>query len=178
MARHYMDGLAVPIKNRRNKHTRGSDMVYQWKIPDMYSVSAQEAGAEIERCRNINGFITPEAVVEKAKAEESVIHGCFEWDDRNAAERYRLHQAGELIRNIVTVSITENDRPSAPIRAFVNIKGEAGRGYKSIASVIRDPGEYAYILECAKNDLRVFTQKYASLEELRDVLTAIREVLR
>ena len=152
-------------------------MVYKWKIPDMYNISAQEAGAEIDSCRNGNGFITPEAVVEKAKPETSVIHGCFEWDDRNAAERYRLHQAGELIRNIVTVAITDNDRPSTPVRAFVNIKGEAERGYKSIASVIRDPGEYGYMLECAKNELRAFTQKYASLEELRDVLVAIREVL-
>jgi len=152
-------------------------MVYQWKIPEKYSVSAQEAGAEIESCKNGEGFITPEAVVEKAKAAESAIHSCFEWNNENAAEKYRLHQAGELIRNIVTVTVSDGANSNAPVRAFVNIKSESERGYKTITAVVRNPGEYEYMLNCAKNEMSAFAQKYATLEELRAVISAIMEVL-
>jgi len=152
-------------------------MIYQWKIPNLYDISAQEAGTEIESCKNEAGFITPEAVVEKAKPQESVIHRCFEWDAETAAEKYRIHQAGELIRNVVAVNITESNTPSAPVRAFVNIKGESERGYKTITAVVRNPGEYGYMLACAKNELAAFTQKYATLTELGGVISAIREVL-
>lgn len=152
-------------------------MVYQWKIPNIYSVSAQEAGEEIESCKNRDGFITPGAVVEKAREETSVIHGCFEWNDENAAERYRLHQAGELLRNIVTVNVADDGCPEVPVRAFVNIRSESERGYKPITAVVRNPDEYGYLLECAKNELQAFTQKYATLEELGVVILAIREVL-
>jgi hypothetical protein len=152
-------------------------MVYQWKIPNIYSISAQEAGAEIETCKNKDGFITPEAVIERAKAGTSVIHGCFEWDDRTAAGRYRLHQAGELIRNIVTVTVADSEDAETPVRAFVNIKGESERGYKPITAVVRSPSDYGYMLACAKGDLEAFSRKYAALKELGGVMSAIREVL-
>jgi DNA-directed RNA polymerase beta subunit len=173
-----MDGSAVPLKNRRYiKRKWRNSMIYQWRIPNIYSVSAQEAGAEINGCKNNDGFITPEAVVEKAKDASSVIHGCFEWDDRDAAGRYRLHQAGELIRNIVTVNVSDGSLREAPVRAFVNIKDKTERGYKTIEAVISDPYDYQYMLGCARSDLEAFSRKYAKLAELRGVLSAIQEVL-
>ncbi|WP_040197199.1 hypothetical protein [Candidatus Soleaferrea massiliensis] len=152
-------------------------MVYQWKIPNLYNIPAQKAGEEIESCKNSEGFITPAAVVEKAKVKTSVIHDCFEWDDRSAAERYRLHQAGELIRNIVAVSVSGSDSQNVAVRAFVNVKSESERGYKAISAVVENRAEYEYLLDCAKNDMRAFTQKYAALQELREVFAAIQEVL-
>ena len=152
-------------------------MLYQWKIPDLYRVPAQDAGKEIESCKDMDGFIKPEAVVEKARAETSAIHGCFEWDDQSAASRFRLHQAGELIRNIVTVEIGDSGQASAPVRAFVNIKGASDRGYKTISAVVHNHDDYEYMLTCAKNELRAFTTKYAVLSELRPLMSAIQEVL-
>jgi len=152
-------------------------MVYEWKFPNLYNISAQAAGAEIEGCKNSDGFITPAAVVEKAKDEASVIHDCFEWDNDTAADKYRLQQAGELIRNIVTVCKTEDEAVPLTVRAFVNVKSEAERGYKGIAAVVTKPDEYAYLLGCAKNELEAFEKKYAVLTELRSVFRAISEVL-
>ena len=99
-------------------------MVYQWKIPDYSNVPAQAVGEEIESCKNDAGFIAPAAVVEKAQLPGSVLHGHFEWNNDAAAERYRLHQAGELLRNIVTVAVTARDgeERSFAVRAFVNVK--------------------------------------------------------
>jgi hypothetical protein len=152
-------------------------MAYYWKIPGVYPVSADAAGQEIAECENEQGYIVPETVVERAKAPASAIHGCFEWNDKAAATRYRIHQASELIRNIVTVSVSESDGSKQPIRAFVNIKGESERGYKAISAVISNPGEYAYLLATAKSDLETFRRKYESLAELGVVMAAIQEVL-
>ncbi len=152
-------------------------MSYQWRIPGKYYCTADAAGAEIELCANEDGFVSPSAVVERAKAPTSAIHTCFEWDNKTAADRYRIHQAGELIRNIVVVVDTTPESPPVPVRAFVNIKGDSERGYKSITAVVNDPGEYAYMLACAKNELEAFSRKYVSLAELRSVMDAIREVL-
>ena len=154
-------------------------MVYQWKIPDYSSIPAQAVGEEIERCKNGTGFITPAAVVAKAERPESALHGCFEWNNDAAAEKYRLHQAGELLRNIVTVAVTARDgeERSFAVRAFVNVKTKRERGYKEIAAVAGLEDEYAYLLRCARRDLEAFEQKYAVLLEMREVLAAIRGVL-
>ncbi len=152
-------------------------MVYQWRIPSIYNIPAQDAGEEIESCKNEEGYITPTAVVQRAKATSSAIHDCFEWNDRAAAEHYRVHQAGELIRNVVTVTVTEHVTTKTPVRAFVNIKGESERGYKKISMVVNNCGEYGYLLDCAKRELDAFSRKYESLVELGAVMAAIREVL-
>ena len=152
-------------------------MVYQWKIPEMYNISADEAGKEIENCKDASGYIKPNAVVEKARDTGSVIHGCFEWDNNVAADKYRVGQAQELIRNIVTVHVAEEDESPVTVRAFVNIKGADDRGYKPIRAVIRNTDEYEYLLSAARGDMESFTKKYENLTELRGVVSAMREVL-
>ena len=113
----------------------------------------------------------------KAKPKESVIHSCFEWDDRDAAEKYRLQQAGELIRNIVTVCVKKDDEAKVEVRAFVNIKSEDERGYKEITAVVSKQDDYAYLLNCAKRELEAFEKKYAVLQELCAVFQAIKAVV-
>ncbi len=107
-------------------------MAYSWKIEGLYCVSADAAGAEIEHCTNEQGYILPSAVVERAKRPTSAIHTCFEWNDKAAATRYRIHQASKLIRNIDTDTVSESDGKETPIHTFVNIKGNSERGYKPI----------------------------------------------
>ena len=43
-------------------------MVYQWKIPTLYSVDAQTAGEELERIYNERGELSPKDVVEIGRA--------------------------------------------------------------------------------------------------------------
>ena len=149
-------------------------MIYSWKISGLYSVSAQEAGTEIEKCRDVQGFIVPQNVVEIAKSTDSILHKCFEWNDEIAAEKYRTDQASKLIRCIVTTSLdAENGRNT--VRAFVNIVNVDKQGYKRIDSV--KPDEFEYILSCALKELQNFKSKYSSLKELSGVLSAISKVL-
>ena len=47
-----------------------------------------------------SGRITAHAVLDAARPASSPIHDCFDWDDSEAAEKWRLEQARELIRRV------------------------------------------------------------------------------
>ena len=57
---------------------------------------------ELERIAKANGgVLRAEDVVESARNERSPLHASFTWDNDEAAERWRLHQA----RNLIWVSV-------------------------------------------------------------------------
>lgn len=57
------------------------------------------AMAELQRMSKARGGkISPEELVEAARDPGSPLHDFFEWDDAEAAERYRLVQARTLLR--------------------------------------------------------------------------------
>lgn len=141
-------------------------MVYQWKTP-LYPVNAQEAGEELERISS-RGSLTPENVVEESRPKDSVLHDCFEWNDAKAAENYRKVQAGDIIRNIVTISI-DGAEVSEPVRAFVSIADD----YKPITVVVKTQEYTEEMLQKALKELHSFQRKYSSLEQLSDVFKAI-----
>lgn len=146
-----------------------------------WGVSAQTAGKELEKIEARNGEITPIAVVEAARPEDSVLHKCFEWNDEKAAEQYRLSQARNLIRCIV-VKPESNSKTKKPIRMFVNQNptddGQIRQGsYINYRSAFENPDSRAVVLANAKHELQVFRSKYAQLSELSKVFSAIDETL-
>ena len=59
---------------------------------------AQKYGERLEHIAKQNkGKIKPSAVVSDAKDKSSVLHNYFTWDNTEAAEKYRIQQARELI---------------------------------------------------------------------------------
>ena len=81
-------------------------MQIQWKIDGIFKADAakvyQEIGSE---------NVTPESVLEKAKDKKSELHKCFDWDDKSAANKYRLQQARQIIQFIVTVPDKKEEPP-------------------------------------------------------------------
>ena len=142
-------------------------MVYQWKVP-IYPISAQDAGAEIERIGKQSGKITPETVLEQSRGADSVLHKCFDWDDASAAEKYRRAQARDIINNLVTVTV-HGAQTETPVRVFVNIQNE----YKSIEEVSVNSDYTGDMLKDALKELVSFKQKYATLKALSGVFVQI-----
>jgi hypothetical protein len=60
----------------------------------------QDQREYIEALESRSGKLSPLDVVEAARAKDSPIHGCFDWDDTEAANKWRLEQARELIRRV------------------------------------------------------------------------------
>ena len=128
---------------------------------------------KIERANG--GVLLPEAVVEYAKDESTALHSAFEWDDSAAAVAWRVHQARNLIR--VMVQIVEDPRSSEPmtVRMYTALS-EDEEGYKHTPTLLRTPAGREAVLATARAELAAFERKYAHLEELAVVFSAIRKL--
>ena len=77
-------------------------------------------------------------IVAAAQDSNSELHKCFEWDDTEAARKYRIIQAGNLVRNLV---IVESKEKSEPQQIRVMYTSQDG-GYKKTTLILQQPDEY------------------------------------
>ncbi len=150
-------------------------MVYKWSGYN-YSADASEVGAEIEEIERKNGTVTTSAVVDAARNEKSVMHNLFEWNDTVAGEKYREHQARQILHALVVIPETNNQT-----RAFVNVvygsqPGQTGK-YVNLNTATHDPEMMVIILSNAIRELEAIQQKYSTLKELAGVFAEINKLL-
>lgn len=128
---------------------------------------------ELQAIEERDGVILPEAVVEFAKNPKTALHNRFEWDDSVAGHEYRLWQARQVVRAVVTVIKTE--KKEITTNAFVHFSQDNNieRGYRSIARVVTDEELTRRMLESALRELKIFRKKYADLKELSQVFAVI-----
>jgi hypothetical protein len=157
-------------------------MVYQWKSGAQVPVPADIAAREIERVRlKHGGFYKPEHLVDASRPVKAPLHNAFEWDDRIAAERYRIQQAGYLTRCIVRIDPDEPELP--PVRAYVSILHEDADEkrtpfYTSIDNAMSRDDLRHQLLANALADIAIFERKYESLEAVAGIIETMRTVRR
>lgn len=123
-----------------------------------------------------DGLLKPSEVVTFAKNPDTELHKHFEWDDSEAAGRYRIEQARGLIQR-VWVTVLPNE--SVTHRAFVSLmpdRASAGGGYRDIEGVMADPVKTKSYLETALSEFRALQRKYQSVEALAPVYSALDRV--
>jgi hypothetical protein len=132
-------------------------------------------GNELERIRSgSGGRLTPPAVVEEARNRRNPLHRYFEWNDKTAAEAYRLDQARTLIR-IIQVEDTDSDKP--PRRAFVSVNDD-GKAYRGINEVLNSQTLQLAVLVAAERELRAFEARYNELLDICELVRDARSRLR
>lgn len=143
----------------------------------MVTVRTNKIADELRRIADENnGILMPESVIEAARPKSSPLHGAFEWDDTEAAHRWRMHQARNLIR--VTVEMIERDG-SEPlrVRTFCSLTPDRVHGgYRATVAVMRKADTRNQLLADALAELESIERKYSALQELTEVFTAIRAV--
>ena len=145
-------------------------MVYEYSVYTKWKLPAQTVGEEIERIESVYGEATSKNVLEEARPEDSILHPLFEWDDAIAGEKYRLHQAGNLIRAIVIVDTPTEE----PIRAWVQVKeGNTKGSYINVEKAMSNDETRAIVLNNAKKELAMFRNKYKKFNEFAKVMEAI-----
>jgi len=87
------------------------------RLPDDQAEEVEAALAEVADQR---GYLTPRAVVDAARPEESRLHPFFLWDDAAAAEEYRLAQARHLVRS-VTVRVVDRHNAERSLPKYHNV---------------------------------------------------------
>lgn len=151
---------------------------YEWRSGARINVDAQQAGDTIEHLRTkANGSLTPAMVVDAARPTTSVLHPAFEWDDSEAAERYREAQARQLIGAIV-IKVQPQGEPVMK-RAFVSVeKPDAGPGYESRHRVLGEKELRDQVIRQGWTDLDVWLDRYAEFPEFGAVTEAIAAARR
>lgn len=135
-----------------------------WKMESFYKANANEAYKEISKLKEI----TPQNVVDLARDEKSVIHNDFEWDDKIAGEKYRLHQAGDMIRSFVFEPKKADESPTRVLQITTEKSV-----YQPVKFFLKNEDEYQSLLKRAKAELESFRRRYSTLTELESVFNAI-----
>lgn len=126
-----------------------------------------------ELCQSNGGLLEPEQVVNYAADPSTLLHSRFTWDDDAASHLWRLHQARNLIRVVVTIE----KRTNTEIRAFVSLSSDREEGgYRLMTTVLNNKGMRQQMLEDAKRELVLFREKYSMLKELSKVFEAIDSI--
>lgn len=156
---------------------------------------------ELDRIAQLEGGkISPKIIVEAARDKSSILHSQFTWDDTEAAEQYRLAQAGQLIRTVnytltrVSVSpklldLTMSRLPDVPKSSVLAM---LDTGPVVSPSINRGPGQSSYVprsvamadpimgdslLKDALRDLNSCRRKYSQLQKLARVWSALDDVM-
>lgn len=155
--------------------------IFKWGEKRGYKVSADVAGQVMTELSNTVG-LTAQNLVAVSRPEDAPLHGCFEWDDSIAAEKFREHQARHMIASIEVVSTQAVGGGSVeiesflPTRAFHALRTDETEGYESIGQIMSDEEKTSRLLELAKKDAQIFKMKYGHLQKLSKLITAIDEV--
>lgn len=147
---------------------------YSWSGPQR-AVSAEKVAKHIAKLEKKYGEVSAEVFLESARSEKSEMHTLFEWDDKEAAEKYRMAQARMIISSI-RVNVVSEDTEPVITKAFVQYESKKS-GYISICKAMEDSEKRESIMEQARKELKWFTEKYKSFSELKSVLKAISSFL-
>ena len=119
-----------------------------------------------------HGHLTAALVVEAARPKNSPLHAAvFDRGVREAAERYYLDRAGQLIRK-ARISYVRHDETEAKVPAFLSHAnaGVPHRVYEMTEKVAQDPLTRAMILRDAERDWRTLRARYEHLTEFFDIV--------
>jgi len=137
--------------------TNGTDEVTEGQTPN----NLRDVLLEIREKR---GTLTPEVVVEEASDPEHPLHHRFTWDDTEAARKWRLHEAGNLLR--VKYKADVGNR-RADLRAFWvrrEADGTPTSTYEPIEEIILDPMQRELMLRQMRRDWTTFKKRYQHME--------------
>ena len=141
----------------------------------------------VKLAKQHGGEVTPAQVVDRARDPDNVLHSWFDWNDTEAAEKWRLEQARRLLRVVVTVLPHPDGGKSMSVRAFFSPMADADdcdgpvqhepRPYQATVTMMQSKDGRAAILATALDEFERFKRKYEFLKELT-VLFKSAEYLR
>lgn len=117
------------------------------------------------------GILNPESVVEFARDATTALHSMFDWDDSEAAEKWRVHQA----RNLIRVQVTYEPRADQEMQVYVSLPQDRDSegGYRRMVDVLSSEDRRKQLLGMALAELESFKKKYHQLTELAGVFKAL-----
>lgn len=139
-------------------------------------VTPNQVSGELERIRKAKNGLTSRAVVDESKPVDAVLHNEFTWDNKKAADQWRLKEAAEIIS---CVQVVYETGPKEPQRQYVKLEREPekSREFAPVDEVLsiqrhRD----ALILELLR-DLQSFRRRFSLVSDLSHVIPVIDDAI-
>lgn len=179
---------------------------YMWRSGYNYGSKekAQIVGEVLERIENRDGEVTSKSFLKESRPENSPTHNMFEWDDNIAAEKYRLHQSSNIIRQLTFEIIYEQNETTeleievkkentenveipltlTPRSAFVNCSSSKIPGipssdlakYVSVNKAMSNTDMREQVVANSFREMKMFINKYREITEFAKIFEAMDEV--
>lgn len=121
---------------------------------------------ELQRLYDENRRLTPALVLQEARDPASPLNSLFEWDNDAAAERWRLHQARQLIRSVrVVYRPADETGPERSVRGWHAVRDEEGYGYQPAEQVALDPFQRRLLLSDMQREWQQMQRRWADFDE-------------
>ena len=158
-------------------------MIVRLKKSSRVKNSAETVFQAVEAAKDDEGNIDLQSIVDAAKPKNAPLHGEFTWEQRTAANKWRLHEARRVVQSIEVVheespatraweSVTVVEKNADPEDAP---KGK--RVFRSVEDIMADPAQRDELLVQALRDAAAWRKRYAGLQELAQVFQAIDETI-
>ena len=154
----------------------------KWK--ERFPNSGVDAKVALDAINSIKekhgGKVSPDAIVEAAKKKTHPLHKLFTWDDTEAAAKFRLAEAGSLLRSI---EITYIELPEQPRRAFeIMLRKRTGSRdvetlYGTAEEVAADPAAHSRLIAEAVTTLMAWRARFRYLQELSHLIEEIDKTI-
>jgi hypothetical protein len=132
---------------------------------------------ELLAIREEFGLLTPENVVRAAEHPEHPLHNRFTWDNTEAAAKWRLAEAANLIRS-VKIRFVRPSGESGKVRAFTrDPAAERPSVYDETEVVLENPVAREVILQQMRREWATFKSRYHMMNEFIDLLRTEAEAL-
>lgn len=166
--------MPTPARKRPAVRSRPSRTQYTWRPGARLRGDAQVVGELLDDLvKEHGGQLRPGQILKAATPKGSPLHGYFEWNDKRAANKYRLSQAGNILRALCIVSISPD---VAPMRAYV-VESQQGP-YVPSKVVFAEPSRRTAMALKAMVELTAWRRRWQPLAaEMRDVFRSIDDVI-
>lgn len=148
---------------------------YEWRGGRYRGLDAQTIGEALDRlARHLGGEVTSEAVLDEARDIQSPLHDAFDWDDSEAAEKYRRLEARWLLRRVVVIRSKETAQP-AWVSVRIQREDATSTSGTRTACVYRTPGQ----LRARPDELETAMQNaYDRLDAARRAVEELHRIAR
>ena len=166
-------------------------MIYKYRDAKFRSrVSAQSMGEIMDSIETPDGVVTPMALVNAARDEESSIHNLCTWDDAEEAEHHRRSVARRHIRQVVQIKTVPASSKEASVKSIdiisERVHNPITNGYQKIEVITTSPELYTACLSEIDAQISALKRSIDRLEasaktEMKDMdvgIVALHEAFR
>ncbi|MCK9429538.1 MAG: hypothetical protein M0R17_06000 [Candidatus Omnitrophica bacterium] len=121
--------------------------------------------------------LTAENLLERAKDKNSPIHNFFEWDNSQAAEKWRIYQARLIINSVQVIVNSKEMYAFENVQINVNdLNEETKREYKPIVEILSTEEYRNQVISSALESISYWRNKYKEYNELDVIFKVIDKV--